>query len=99
MSEDWSRKEIKVFSQMIGRLVKIRKDISRCQNNKLHSRFKRYGGYSKFSVEVVYEKLLEELDELFEALKEGSPTDIKDEILDVRNVMEFFWDKVELGKF
>ena len=82
---------------MLGRLGTIRKDMAQAQDGKLIKLWNEKGDYKDAPLGAIIEKLKEELGELHEALRQYGPCDIKDEILDVRNVTEFLWDLLELS--
>jgi len=80
------------FDSMLSRLSIIRLDLSQHQNEKLARRWDEYGDYRKFGFNLVKKAVLDELNELKDAIEQKGFQEIKDEILDVRNTTEFLWD-------
>lgn len=83
---------------MLGRLGSIRKDMAKAQDGKLIKLWDDKGDYKDAPLGAIVDKLKEECFELYDALKQKGPDDIRDEILDVRNVTEFLWDILELSR-
>ena len=83
---------------MLGRLGTIRKDMGNAQDGKLLKLWEDKGDYRDESLGVIVDKLKEECFELYNALRQKGPDDIRDEIIDVRNVTEFLWDILELSR-
>ena len=81
---------------MLSRLETLRDQISWEQNKKLVKLWDDKGDYREAPLTIIIKKFREEAWELFEALNEKGIDDIRDEIIDVRNVTEFLWDVLSI---
>jgi len=86
------------FNEMLDRLAQVRTSMAGAQNTKLMTKWANYGDYRQFSMGDIIDHLKGEMDELDEALRILGPSDIRDEVLDVANCLEFLWDVLELAK-
>lgn len=84
------------FRAMLDHLDQVRKSMAGAQNTKLMLRWADYGDYRQYSLDAIIESAIDEMDELAEALAILGPSDIRDEVLDVRNTTEFLWDVLGL---
>ena len=83
---------------MLDRLGQIRRSMNGAKNTKLMMRWEKHGDYRQYSLTDLIDALSDEFDELTEALSVLGPSDIRDEVLDVVNQLEFLWDVLELNK-
>ena len=86
------------FRNMLEYLEQVRKSMTGAQNNKLMFRWADYGDYRQYSLDEIIESAIKEMDELAEALAILGPSDIRDEVIDVRNTGEFIWDVLRLAR-
>ena len=86
------------FKAMIDRLDQVRKSMAGAKNTKLMTKWVDYGDYKQYDVGDIMDHLDLEIDELQVALAKLGPTDIRDEVIDVANCLEFLWDVLELAK-
>lgn len=86
------------FRAMLNRLDQVRKSMAGAKNTKLMMRWADYGDYRNFEVGDVIDHLDLEIEELRVALARLGPTDIRDEVLDVANCLEFLWDVLGLAR-
>ena len=86
------------FREMLDRLGRVRMSMAGAQNTKLITKWADYGDYRQYSMGDIIDHTKGELDELDEALRTLGPSDIRDEVLDVANCLEFLWDVFELAR-
>lgn len=87
------------FMEMLDRLDQARGSMNGAKNSKLAMRWGRHGDYNQWPVGDVVDHLYKEWVELTEAL-ESAKYDIgavRDEVVDVVNILEMLWDILDLG--
>lgn len=86
------------FREMLNRLDGVRDSMSRAQNTKLMMRWERYGDYRGWPIDGVIDHLYNEWEEFDEALNIGDRRAIRDEVLDIANILDMIWDIMELAR-
>lgn len=86
------------LGKMLNRLDLVRSTMVRPKNLKLLLKWEKHGDYRQWPLENIIEAVIKEMDELAEALAIKGPSDIRDEIVDVANTLDFLWDKLGLEK-
>ena len=86
------------FRAMLDRLDQVRKSMAGAKNTKLMMRWEKHGEYRQWPLDAIIEAVIKEMDELAEALAVLGPSDIRDEVVDVANCLEFLWDVLGLAR-
>lgn len=79
-------------SVMLSRLGRLRENMNYHKNEKLKLRWPGYGDYRQFGLSGIVEAMEREIKELRTAIANMGPDDIKGEIVDVSNTLDFLWD-------
>lgn len=91
------------FNVFIDRLWKIREGMNEDKDIKLSRRWRKHGDYRQWKLKIILEALDKEIKELKDELNCKYPRAtpqarrIKDEIIDVSNVLDFLYDVLNLG--
>ena len=85
------------FNVMLDRLHKVRNNMGIHKDNKLAMRWVRYGDYRDWSIEGVSAHLAKEMLELADAIESDDRGQIKDEVMEVSNILDMLWDLLSLG--
>lgn len=85
------------FNVMLDRIHGIRISMGIHKDNKLAKRWVRYGDYRDWLIEGVTDHLAKEILELADAMESGERPKIKDEVMDVSNILDMLWDLLSLG--
>jgi hypothetical protein len=86
------------FRKMLDHLDWVRSTMVGPKNTKLLMRWEQHGEYRQWPLDNIIEAVIKEMDELAEALAIKSPSDIREEVVDVANVLDFLWDKLKLER-
>lgn len=80
------------FESMIDRLKVVREELSKRQDAKLKEKWEKHGDYRQWRIGQIAKAVIREMEELEEAIAIKGIDAIEDEIIDVRNTVEFLFD-------
>lgn len=87
------------FRIMLDRLAQVRRSMDGAKNTKLMTKWADYGDYRKYQIGDILDHLTSETKELADAIECGEGlSEIRDEIIDVANVLEMVWDVLGFAK-
>ena len=97
------RESTQDFEAFMGRLYTIRDKMASSKNDKLSRRWPTHGDYRQHNTAFIIKRVRDEVKELNESLDCNYPhaipqaRRIKDEVIDVSNMLDFLWDALNLG--
>ena len=91
------------FEAFMGRLYIVREQMGPAKNDKLSRRWPTHGDYRQHNTAFIIKRVRDEMKELKETLDCNFPhaipqaRRIRDEVIDVSNMLDFLWDMLDLG--